>query len=283
MSIVPDFRASDGVRIAYRDEGAGRPLLFIPGLTADAATFDAQAAFAPTCRVLRIDVRGHGESEPDRSATLARAGQDIAELIARLDLDGIVGIGWSLGAMLLWSLLANESAARFAGGISIDMAPKVANDDDWALGLRDPERRTSPPGEDWPDRSRRMAQLIVADPANEAVVDAIEASMLRSDPDTVAALNASMMREDSRPLLPRIAAPMIVSHGALSPYYAAATSAWIAHQLGDARVVTFRRSGHAPHMEEPEAFNAMLAGLLDRLSSTNTNPAAARGNRGVSA
>ena len=263
---LPQFVASDGHRLAYRDEGDGRPLLFLHGLTASSALFAPQAAaFSASHRVIRLDLRGHGASAPDADATIARSAEDVRELVLALGLRDVIGVGWSLGAMLLWSLLTGDIADRFAGGIAIDMSPRVGNDDGWSLGLTDMSMREGEAGESWADRSKRIAGLIVANGMAEArttLIDKMALVMSDSDPATVAALGTSMMEQDYRDVLPRITAPMLAVHGGLSRYYPAATAAWVADRLPHGRQVTFARSGHTPHLEEAEAFNRLLADFI---------------------
>ena len=130
------FTASDGARIAYRDEGRGRPLLFLHGLMAHSGFFERQRPLAEDFRLIAIDLRGHGESRGAEGArTVERLADDIAELSEKLDLEGAVGVGWSLGATILWRVLAGAEASRFAGAVVVDMTPRVLNDEDWTLGL----------------------------------------------------------------------------------------------------------------------------------------------------
>ena len=63
MSETLHFRAGDGARLAYRDEGAGLPLLCLAGLTRSMADFDYLAPHLPPLRLIRMDQRGRGESD----------------------------------------------------------------------------------------------------------------------------------------------------------------------------------------------------------------------------
>jgi pimeloyl-ACP methyl ester carboxylesterase len=68
-----------------------------------------------------------------------------------------------------------------------------------------------------------------------------------------------------RALLERIAHPTLVVHGAQSRLYGEDTADHLVAALPDARAVRFDRSGHAPHLEQPELFNATLTDFADRL------------------
>jgi pimeloyl-ACP methyl ester carboxylesterase len=255
------FIASDGCGVAFRDEGVGRPLLFVHGLSANAATFAPQAeALAGRFRIVRIDLRGHGGTPAEGALTLDRLAADVAELARALDLRGAILIGWSLGAMLAWDVLLSAEAGRFAGLVTIDMTPRVENDAEWRLGLNDDGARAVQPGETWRERCDRVATMIVADrQVNAALVARLGPELGTSDAEAVAAITMSMMARDYRPLLGRIAQATLIVHGAQSRYYGAATSVFLAEALPHARIVPFAHSGHAPHLEEPDRFNRLLA------------------------
>ncbi|MFL6752024.1 MAG: alpha/beta fold hydrolase [Sphingomicrobium sp.] len=100
------WTASDGVELAYRETGAGRPAILLHGLFSDAqmnwinfGTADRIAAAG--FRVIMPDLRAHGASakphEPEHypMGVLAR---DLAELIAHLELAEFDLAGFSLGA-----------------------------------------------------------------------------------------------------------------------------------------------------------------------------------------
>lgn len=273
---MKSFVADDGAVIAYRDEGVGRPLLMLHGLNADSRLFARQAAaLSGDFRVIRPDFRGHGDSPAGDAPDMDRLVRDTAALVDRLDLDGVVGIGWSLGAMVLWRVLLGAQAARFAGAVVIDMTARVTPAPGWSLGLTDASLRVAPDGEDAAARGRRIAHAILAgDRPDDGLAETIAPLLAQDDADAVAAIGASLFDEDLRDALPRIAVPTVVAHGGRSQYYADETATWVAARLPDARAVRFARSGHAPHVEEPDAFNEMVIGFvrdLESLGQTQTN------------
>src|SRR3954467_8892373 len=81
------FTASDGARIAYSEEGEGRPLVLLHGLMAHAGFFESQSELAGAFRIVAIDLRGHGGSPAGSPApTITRLAQDVAELAGALEL-----------------------------------------------------------------------------------------------------------------------------------------------------------------------------------------------------
>lgn len=253
------FTASDGARIAYSDEGEGRPLLFLHGLMADSGFFERQRLLADDFRVIAVDLRGHGRSPAGPvPPTIRLLAEDVAGLARALDLDGSVGVGWSLGAAVLWRVLAGSASRKFAGAVVVDMTPRVLNDRDWDLGLSREtcEARSQAIADDFPAFAASAGQAIFAAPGPEA--DRAAAAFAANDPGAIGALWESLVEEDFRPLLPSIRQPTLVLHGAHSHLYGADTAGHLVEALPSARSVTFDRSGHAPHLEQPELFNATL-------------------------
>lgn len=233
--------------------------MLLHGLMADSGFFARQNELARSFRIVAVDLRGHGQSPAGaKSPTIARLAEDVAELAAALELDGAVGVGWSLGAAVLWRALAGPASSRFAGAVVIDMSPRVLNDAGWDLGLSREtcEARSQAIRDDFRAFAAAAGQAIFAVPGAEA--DRAARAFAANDPAAIGALWESLVEADFRPLLPSIRQPTLVVHGAHSHLYGADTAGHLVEALPDARSVAFDRSGHAPHLEQPELFNAVL-------------------------
>lgn len=269
------FTASDGGVIAYRDEGRGRPLLLLHGLMAHGGFFRDQQVLADPFRLIVPDLRGHGRSDCGESPTVERAAEDVAELVAALDLRDAIGLGWSLGATVLWHVLAGSAGTRFSGAIVVDMTARVRNGEDWDLGLSPDmcEARTTAIREDFRTFATAAGEAIFAlpDPAKAAWAGA---EFARNDAAAMASLWASLEAQDMRALLRTIDQPTLVIHGARSSLYGEDTADHLVAALPHARAVRFEGSGHAPHLEEPERFNRTVtefAASLPPVASMHTN------------
>jgi pimeloyl-ACP methyl ester carboxylesterase len=111
------YRAPDGVELAYREIGAGRPLVLVHGFTSNGAQWiehgPAPALAAHGFRVILPDLRGHGESPrphdpagypPDVLA------DDTLALIDHLGLDDYDLGGYSLGGRVVLRMLTRGAA-----------------------------------------------------------------------------------------------------------------------------------------------------------------------------
>lgn len=261
---MSQFRASDGVRIAYEVMGEGRPLVLLHGLMAHKGFFEAQNSLASDFRLVCIDLRGHGESRGgDRYPSVARIAADVAELVRHLDLEGAIGVGWSLGASVLWRVLAGPEGHRFAGAVVIDMTARVLNEGAWQLGLSPDtcDARSAAIRDDYPNFALAAGQNIFAQPVENGRRDLANwagEQFSLNEPSTMGAVWASLVDSDDRGLLPKIEQPTLVVHGARSQLYGAETAHYLTSTLPHARALAFENSGHAPHMEEPERFNAVI-------------------------
>lgn len=271
------FAASDGAQIAYEVTGHGRPLLLLHGLMAHSGFFEAQRPLARDFQIVTVDLRGHGASRAaDERPSVDRIAADVTSLAEQLDLQGAIGVGWSLGASVLWQVLAGPASNRFAGTVIIDMTPRVLNGNDWRLGLslETCEARTAAIREDYAAFALAAGQNIFAQPIEDGkrgLAAWAGEQFGRNDPATMGRVWASLLERDDRQLLPLIQQPTLIVHGAKSQLYGPATAQHLAATLPQARAISFERSGHAPHMEQPELFNTLIkdfAASLPRVRET---------------
>jgi pimeloyl-ACP methyl ester carboxylesterase len=118
---------SDGVEIAYSDQGEGQPVLLIHGFASNShvnweATGWVRTLLGAGYRVIAIDNRGHGESEklydPQQYSAPIMA-DDAARLLSHLEIETAAVMGYSMGARITAFLTmlhpTRVSRAVFAG------------------------------------------------------------------------------------------------------------------------------------------------------------------------
>jgi pimeloyl-[acyl-carrier protein] methyl ester esterase len=278
---LQQFRASDGTAIAYEDVGEGRTLVLLHGLMAHSGFFARQRELSADFRLVSIDLRGHGASKTDgKAASVADLAVDVADLAAALGLDDAIGIGWSLGASVLWELLSGPAAERFAGAVIVDMTPRVLNDGDWTLGLPQDacDARTQAIRSDFTAFARNAGQAIFAQPVRPELRQLAEwagAEFARNDPAAIDSIWSSLVEADYRSVLPTIYQPTLIIRGAQSQLYGSGTAEHLASALPDARSVRFDHSGHAPQLEQPDLFNRTIREFAAGLPQTREQQATA--------
>lgn len=120
------FTAADGTALAYDDEGAGLPLLCLPGLTRTMGDFDYLRPHLPPLRLIRMDYRGRGASgwSGAQSYTVPQEAQDVLALLAHLGLDRVAVLGTSRGG-LIGMVLAAMAKDRLSGLCLNDIGPEI--------------------------------------------------------------------------------------------------------------------------------------------------------------
>ncbi len=122
------FQSFDGLKLAYRDEGAGLPVLCLAGLTRSMQDFDYLAAHLDDVRLVRMDYRGRGASQwaPDPlSYSIATEARDALDLLDHLGIERAAIIGTSRGGLIAM-LLAATAHDRLRGVCLNDIGPEIA-------------------------------------------------------------------------------------------------------------------------------------------------------------
>lgn len=123
------FVTSDGLSLAYTDEGEGLPVLCLPGLTRNGADFDElAAALKGRYRLIRLTLRGRGASDRDPDPTNYNVGieaRDVVEFLDHLGLKRVMIVGTSRGGLIAM-VLAATAKDRLAGVLLNDVGPELA-------------------------------------------------------------------------------------------------------------------------------------------------------------
>ena len=125
------FETADGLKLFYRDFGPetdGTPVVCLPGLTRNSRDFDEIAErLSSRRRVLTIDFRGRGHSDPDPDWRNYHPGTYVADVQALLDALGVetvIVLGTSLGGVC-GMVMAAQRPDRVAGLILNDVGPEI--------------------------------------------------------------------------------------------------------------------------------------------------------------
>jgi 3-oxoadipate enol-lactonase/4-carboxymuconolactone decarboxylase len=98
------------VRLHWREDGAGPPLLLLNSVGCDIALWDAAMPYLAAYRVLRMDMRGHGQSDsPQGDYSLDQLADDAASVLDAAGVAQAAVCGLSLGGMTAMTLALNAS------------------------------------------------------------------------------------------------------------------------------------------------------------------------------
>ena len=265
---------SDGGLLEFDDEGQGLPIVFLHGWSLGKGAFSIQRReLSKRFRIIVPDMRGHGQSPPfgdaDGIETLAR---DLEELLTFLDITDAILVGWSMGALVAWEMVQGPQRGRVRGIATIDMVPRVLNGDGWQHGLRagthlyDVDIDLMRMRDDWPAFTRSYVPKVFAHGKADERRDLIGrmVDLVRdNDVDSMTNLWGALVAADFVDQVQSIDVPTLITYGELSQVYTVAAAKWMDTHIPNSRRVAFADSGHAPHLEEPERFNQVLAEFAD--------------------
>jgi pimeloyl-[acyl-carrier protein] methyl ester esterase len=280
------LRLGDGRQLFLREQGEGTPLLCLHGWSVDGSLFREQIkGLSKDFHVLAPDLPGHGRSEASASdLTIDTLAADMRELIELRALENLVLVGWSLGAMVAWSMLLSGSAPKVTGLISIDMSPSICNRPGWQLGLKDgrdvdtAKKSALALISNWPAAVDKFVPRIFSDitaTQSPEIIAETTAIAISSNPAQMAKLWQDMAERDYRQQLAKITTPTFVAYGAQSQLYPPETADYIASAMPHAAVCRFEAAGHAPHLEQPEKFNSITQEFSFRVSGKEELPRSA--------
>jgi non-heme chloroperoxidase len=122
------FKTHDGTEIYYKDWGKGQPLFFHHGWPLSADDWDAQMLFflRHGYRVIAHDRRGHGRSSQTWTGNeMDTYADDVAQLVAALDLKNAIHIGHSTGGGEVAHYVARSQPGRVAKAVLIGAVPPI--------------------------------------------------------------------------------------------------------------------------------------------------------------
>ncbi len=279
------WTAPDGLTLHYRDYPGGTdrpPILCLPGLTRNARDFEPVAeGFAGEWRVLAVDLRGRGDSDYARDPASYTPAQDVADLAALFDQEGIARaalIGTSLGGIVAL-LLAADAPGRVAALVLNDIGPEI--EPAGLARVRDyvGQGRSFPT---WVHAARAFAEQRGEAHPEHALADWLtlakramcigNSGRIAYDYDMKIAEPLARTHEPPAPpealwgaLRSLEKRPLLAVRGELSDILSAQTLARMEREVPGLEAVTIPRTGHAPTLDEPQAL-AAIARLLAKVA-----------------
>ena len=270
----------DGRRIGYDDSGgAGVPVVLLHGFPLDRTVWDEQidALVAAGARVIRIDLRGCGESEPsDGPALMEALAGDVAGVLEALHVERAALAGHSIGGYV--ALAFFRMYEERVAGLAL-IASHVAEDASRNANA-DPVQRELAAGRD------DLAARLERDGAMNAAVDSylpryFAPQVYRERPELVERVRAIMQRQsargcaqlvrgmkerlDSHDLLEDVRVPALVIAGAQDVYLKPRTLRETAAAIHGAAFVELDGVGHLPMLEAPAETANALATFAQRV------------------
>ncbi|REK85577.1 alpha/beta hydrolase [Streptomyces inhibens] len=218
------FETHDGTRLFYEDYGQGETIVFVASAMLNTDMWEYQIPFFAErgFRCVAFDRRGHGRSDrPSAGYDVDSTADDLAALLAHLDLRDVTLVGHSLGGAEIARYLARHGSERVTRAVFIAaMLPFLKQTDDNPHGLPEAAMAASMAQmrADRPKWLARQAQAFFAthlgNEVSPALIDHTMAQCLSASPWATLQAQREVLHTDHRAGLREIGIPTLVVHGA---------------------------------------------------------------------
>jgi 3-oxoadipate enol-lactonase len=256
----------NNIELAYDDIGSGPTVVLVHGYPFNRTMWDEQvAALRDNYRVIRLDLRGHGESEATEGpASMSLMAQDIASVMDGVGVDRAVIGGLSMGGYVALAfyqlfpsrveklLLADTRAqadTEEAKKVRAEQVQKILAEG--MAGIAD----------------AMLPKLLAPETVSKRpeVVKRVRDMMLQTKPEgAAAALRGMAQREDRTARLADIQVPTLIIVGREDAITPLADSEKMHAAIAGSQLTVIENAGHVSNIEQPEQFNRTLRDFLDK-------------------
>jgi len=239
-------RRINGVNLYYEDAGQGeQTLLLIHGNVGSARWWDPMFdTLAKTHRVVRIDLRGCGQSEAPGGNSVPQYSADVRALVQELGLQNVIAVGHSMGGAISMDI-ATVEPGLLKGMVLVNSAP--------AEGIVTPEERRPLIEQMIADRNLMKMSLAAVMPtaAQGELFEALVDDAMIAGPTCVPNY-ISLGEVDYREALAQTTIPTLIIYGDMDSLIALDMVERTQQAIPGSELVLYKGIGHSPNVETPE-------------------------------
>ncbi|MGF7184540.1 pimeloyl-ACP methyl ester carboxylesterase [Desulfitispora alkaliphila] len=249
------FATVNGVRLAYEDEGQEGPtLLFVHGANLSSDLWREQIDyFKSYCRVIAVDVRGHGESQvTEEPYSIKLFAQDLNALLEHLKVEEAIVCGLSMGGMIaqqlaidfprrVQSLILAETLCSMKLNVFEQV---VSNFTKLAVRYLPVSVRAKIAASQWGNVNKEVGAYLY----NE---------MMKYEQKNLVNIWKAVLSFESRPYLKDIKCPTLVLAGANNWMFQRQAKT-MAREIPNAKLYQLPQASHLANMDNPKAFNKQV-------------------------
>lgn len=258
----------NGITIAYNDRGTGLPIVFLHAFPLNRTMWATQEnALSSQFRIITIDLRGHGESDaPLWRYTLDQAADDVCALLDHLAIQQALFVGLSMGGYILLAFY-RKYAARMKGLILADTRAQAdtAEGKDGRFQMAQIAYKKGPSA-----IADIMIPKLLSPMTIQTKPDLVQKVRAMIESTQISGITGDLMamaeRPDSIPLLARITCPTRVIVGELDQATPPSDAELMAETIPGARLTIIPNAAHLANLEQPEAFNQIVAAFASDLA-----------------
>lgn len=258
----------NGITIAYSDQGTGLPIVFLHAFPLNRTMWATQEkALSSQFRVITIDLRGHGESDaPLWRYTLEQSTDDVRALLDQLAIQQALFVGLSMGGYILFAFY-RKYAGRVKGMILTDTRAQA----DTPEGKEGRFQMAQIAYKKGPSAiADIMIQKLLSPATIQTRPEIAQKVRAMIEGNQISGIAGDLMsmaeRPDSVPLLSQITCPTQIIVGELDQATPPSDAKLMAEKIPGARLAVIPRAAHLANLEQPEAFNKIVAAFASELT-----------------
>lgn len=255
---MPHVETQDRTRIFYKDWGAGKPVLLIHGwpLNADMWEYQIPALVGAGFRCIAVDRRGFGRSDhPGQGYDFDTFADDLATVIAHLDLRDAMLVGYSMGAGEITRYLGRHGAARIARVVLVGGA--LAAMDEAMTGMMGQLIAADRP-QFMTDGVPSLFAATAGDPVSAAQMQWVVGLALQASPLATLACLRAFGQVDFRSALDVFTMPTLVIHGDADTSQPITVARTVAAAIPGSRLIEYAGAPHGLFLTERQRLAADL-------------------------
>lgn len=259
--------AINGVRLHWREAGAGDPVVFIHGFPFRSTMWGPQLEAVPEgWRFIAPDLRGFGNSEAgELPFSMELFADDVVALLDHLEIEQAVICGLSMGGYVSFSL--TERYPHRVRALVLAATRASADSPDAQQGRHELAARARVQG------ATAVVDAMLSKLVSGAtriqrpqVLDFVGNMMKTSNAEVMArTLEAMAARTDYRYILPGINVSAMIIRGDQDEIIPREEMDLLARQVRGAKYEVVPNVGHLPNLEAPDVFNKLMQTFLNFL------------------
>ncbi|MCU4175515.1 alpha/beta fold hydrolase [Carboxylicivirga sp. N1Y90] len=258
-------KSSDGVKICYTEYGQGEELIvLIHGWSCDKSYWSKQVDyFKQEYHVVTIDLGGHGKSGLNRDNwTMSAYGDDINSVLKKMDFQKAYLAGHSMGSDVIL-----EAANKWGeNNIELFLVDRF-NDTPMPWIGESFDNFLQPFKDDFVTASSQWIKQVMFVPESDPeLIEWIAKDMSQADPKVALSAMENLFSNDYTPIINQLKQrhiPMTLINSDYQPLKIDNL------QKVGFEVVTMSDCGHFVMMEQPETFNNILKGMIEKYDESD--------------
>jgi 3-oxoadipate enol-lactonase len=256
----------NGVQLAYRDAGAGQPIVFLHAFPLNQTMWDEQVAtLSRNYRVITFDWRGFGASEVgEAEVTMDVFADDLAALLDELQIERATICGLSMGGYAVFAFY-RKYAHRVKALILADTRA-TADTEEGKKGryeMAELARKSGAAALVEPMTPKLLGVTSLQN--NPTLVERVQGMIRVAQAEGIArALLGMAQRIDATDLLAQIICPTLVIVGSEDKLTPPSDSEKMSQRIPNAQLEIIATAGHLSNLEQSETFDRLVADFLQR-------------------